>query len=104
MPRRRPGKRAVDAGRLLPTGEHRPVDPEVDFPRRQIVFRKRQLMTSFQSASGTGIITTTIEDASTGIRVTQTFPDRFRYCIVYTPLERNAIAMSPTPHSSIPSP
>lgn len=80
---------------LLPTGEHHPIDAEGNlrdgklFPAITVDDVRSGLIAE------NGIITTTVEDASTGIRVKQTFPDQFRYCIVYTPQERNAIAIEP---------
>jgi aldose 1-epimerase len=80
---------------LLPTGEHHPVAPDVDFRTGKSFSETTVDDVLSNLASENGIVTTMVEDASTGIRVTQNFPDRFRYCIVYTPLERNAIAIEP---------
>lgn len=87
---------------LLPTGEHHPVDPEVDFragkpyPDIQV----DDVLSNLKAVDG--FITTIVEDAKSGVRVMQSYPEHFRYCIVYTPVERNAIAIEP--YTTLPDP
>jgi aldose 1-epimerase len=80
---------------LLPTGEQIPVDAMRDFragkpyPEIQV----DDVLTGLTATNGE--IATLVEDHASGVRLAQRFSDEYRFCIAYTPVNREAIAIEP---------
>jgi aldose 1-epimerase len=79
----------------LPTGEGRSVDDERDF-RDGKPFAETDvddILTDLTSTNGE--IVTSVEDTGSGVRLVQRFSDDYKFCIVYMPPHREAIAIEP---------
>jgi aldose 1-epimerase len=80
---------------IHPTGRILPVTPDQDL-RHGPAFggiAPEGILTGLAASGGT--VETSIEDPESGLRVVQTFDDRIRHCIVFTPPHRNGIAIEP---------
>jgi len=80
---------------MLPTGEQLPVDPSRDLRSGKLypAVTVDDVLTGMTAIDGT--IFTSVEDRASGVRLVESFPDHYRYCIVYTPANREAMAIEP---------
>lgn len=79
----------------LPTGERLPVNESRDLRSGKLYpeITVDDVLTGLTASDGK--IVATVEDRASGVRLVETFPDHYRYCIVYTPVNREAIAIEP---------
>lgn len=82
-------------GEMLPTGEQLPVDPTRDLragkPFPEVIVD--DVLTTMTAIDGT--IFTSVEDRASGVRLVESFPDHYKYCIVYTSPNRESMAIEP---------